>query len=275
MSRMLEALKQIEARHLRPQAIASQAHVKDRPAVGEPAGPPAGIELDRARGAEVLCDDDPTGLHPIIQEELDRLCASEVLVEEPVASRLTVHYAISDSLMIEETLARAESAVASALEAEEPDIYEDMAQYILTQIKPGCPAALLFTSPCRYAGQTEMLSCLSETLARHCPGQVFLMDASAIESKSRYGKMPGMGERWEETLEEAKKRHNLVLIDAPPLTNSRTAAMIPRCEGVYLVIRLGYATPYDVTEAVRVIRQCGGRLLGSIAVGDKPSNLAA
>ena len=79
--------------------------------------------------------------------------------------------------------------------------------------------------------------------------------------------MPGITERRERSLEELKKRYQLVLIDGLALTNARTAAMIAQCDGVYLVIRLGYATPYDVNEAMRVIRQCGGRLLGSVAVG--------
>jgi len=47
--------------------------------------------------------------------------------------------------------------------------------------------------------------------------------------------------------------------------------MIAHCDGIYLVIRLGYATAYDVSESTRVIRQCGGRLLGCVAVGDEPS----
>ena len=60
-----------------------------------------------------------------------------LFVKESLPSPLGVQYAIADSLTIEETLARAESAVASALQTEEPDIYEDMAQYILTQLCPG------------------------------------------------------------------------------------------------------------------------------------------
>ena len=78
---------------------------------------------------------------------------------------------------IDETLARAESAVASVLRPEDPDIYEDMAQYILTQLTPERPAALLFTSPGDGTGQTEMLFSLSKTLVNHRQGQVFVLDA--------------------------------------------------------------------------------------------------
>ena len=203
----------------------------------------------------------------MIQEELERLRSPEVFVKESLPSPLGVQYANADSLTIEETLSRVESAVASALETEGPDIYEDMVQYILTQIMPGRPAALLFTSPGRCQGQTEMLRSLSKTLLNHCPGQVLMVDALMQEGKARSEEMPGTAEHCKESLEDLKKRHQLVLIDGLALTNARTAAMISQCDGVYLVIRLGYATPYDVNESMRVIRQCGGRLLGSVAVG--------
>ena len=80
-------------------------------------------------------------------------------------------------------------------------------------------------------------------------------------------KTPDIADRRDHVLEKLKKRYQLVLIDAPSLAEVHTTAMISRCDGVYLVIRLGYTTPYDVREALRVIQQSGGRLLGSIAVG--------
>ena len=224
------------------------------------------VWLDTAITAEDPCEPDLAGLHPVIQEELDRLHPSPMVVQEPVSSPLTVQYAISDSLTIDETLARAESAVASVLQPEDPDIYEDMAQYILTQLS-GRPAALLFTSPRDDTGQTEMLHSLSKMLENHRQGQVYVLDALPHESKLQNEKTPDITDRRDHVLEKLKKRYPLVLIDAPSLADFHTAAMIPRCDGVYLVIRLGYTTPYDVREALRVIRQSGGRLLGSIAVG--------
>ena len=70
-------------------------------------------QSDTAIAAEDPCVADLTGLHPIIQEELDRLHPYRLLVQEPVSSPLKVQYAISDSFSIDETLARAESAVAT------------------------------------------------------------------------------------------------------------------------------------------------------------------
>jgi hypothetical protein len=269
MSRMLEALKQIESMRLRPQPSTYHSPADGQPETCVSARTFPEAESDTASAADDTWDAALTGLHPIIQEELDRLHPSPFLVPEPVSSPLTVHYAISDSLTIDETLARAESAIASVLQPEEPDIYEDMAQYILTQLPPGRPAALLFTSPRDGTGQSEMLSSLSKTLVNHRQGRVFVLDALPHDSMKQSGKTPGIGDGGDPALEDLKERYQLVLVDAPSLANIQTAAMISWCDGVYLVIRLGYTTPYDVCEALRVIQQAGGRLLGSIAIGDK------
>jgi hypothetical protein len=267
MSLMLDALKQIEAKHPRPQPCANKPSAGDRLQPRESAEVLPKAEAVTAIAEEEPCDADLSGLHPVIEEELDKLPPSQLLVQEPVSDSLTVQYAISDSLTIDETLARVESAVASVLQTEAPDIYEDMAQYILTQLTPGQPAALLFTSPRDGTEQTEMLYSLLKTLENKCQGQVYVLDALPRENKAQYEISPNFVNRWDVALAELKKRYQLVLIDAPSLAHVLTAAMISRCDGVYLVIRLGYTTPYDVRESGRVIQQSGGRLLGSIAIG--------
>jgi hypothetical protein len=276
MSRMLDALKQIEAKHPRPQPCANKPPAGDCPDFRDiengtvPFGLPRALpkaEANTAIAEEEPCDADLSGLHPVIEEELNRLKPSRLFVQESVSNPLTVQYAISDSLTIDETLARAESAVATVLKSDVPDIYEDMAQYILAKLMPGRPAALLFTSPCDSTGQTEMLSYLSKATVNNRPGQVYVLDALPHENKMQNQVPPDFTNRWSIALERLKKRYQLVLIDAPSLADVHTAAMISRCDGVYLVIRLGCTTPYDVREADKVIQQSGGRLLGSIAVG--------
>lgn len=217
MSRMLEALKQIEAK-------------RPRPLVQEPI----------SRG-------------PIVESAM------------PAAP------AAPDSSAIENSLAQAESAVISALATEvlateEPDIYEEMAQYILTQLSPDRSAALLFTSPRDGTEQTETLLSLSKTLVNHFDGKALLLDALPSENGMRNEKNPCLPGNWGHLLEQLKTQYQMVLIDAPSLADAQTAAMLSQCDGVYLMIRLGYTTPYDVRQAVSVIQNAGGRLLGSIAV---------
>jgi hypothetical protein len=270
MSRMLEALKQIEVKRPSPKPRANTPPAEDSPAACVSVPTSAKIESETADTLEDPYDAELTELHPIIQEEIDRLHPSQMSVKESIAGPLTVQYAVSDSLAIDETLAWAESAVTSALTHEEPDIYEEMTQYILTQLMPGRPAALLFTSPGDGTGQTEMLFSLSKKLGNHLSGEVFVLDALP-NKEMQNEEIPRISGGWDYSLEKLKTRYQLVLIDAPSLTNVQTPAMISRCDGVYLVVRLGYATPYDVCESVRVIQQSGGRLLGCIAVGDARS----
>ena len=273
MSRMLEALKQIEARRSRAQTVEGETFAESSSAAAtiiRNGG--AQAEMDTADAALDSWDADRGGLHPVIEAELDRLNAPPILAEESIAGPLNTIDTGYDAATVEETLCRAETAVAAALESQATGAYEDMGQYILTQITPGRSAALLFTSPMGCPGQTDVLHRLSEALVRLSPRRAAVLDALAEESKARGNEVSDAVEEWQESLEWLKKQHQLVLVDGPALTDVRTAAMISQCDGVYLVIRLGYATAYDVSESTRVVRQCGGRLLGCVALGGEPSN---
>jgi hypothetical protein len=240
MSRMLEALRQIEARQPRPQAT--------------------------FRPIESRASSRPVELHPTILEELDALQSSIMSFNEPVPTLSTLDTGISEGINVDESLEQAESAVVSALSLAEPDIYEDMAQYILAKTEPGQSAALLFTSPGECAEKSETLRLISKSLAEHFQIKTVVIDTSLNDNKPVNKKMPRVSGGWWHLFEEYKQRHQLVLIDAPSLADAQAAAMISQCDGVYLVIRLGYSTAYDVREAVRVIDQAGGLFLGSIAV---------
>ena len=69
--------------------------------------------------------------------------------------------------------------------------------------------------------------------------------------------------RWIEHLREGWP---LVLVDMPSLEHVESAAMMRRCDGVYLVVRLGHTARRAVAEAARVIERSGGRLLGCVVV---------
>ena len=47
-----------------------------------------------------------------------------------------------------------------------------------------------------------------------------------------------------------------------------TVSLLRHCDGVCLVVRLGHTARRAVAEAARVISACGGRLLGSVVVGE-------
>jgi hypothetical protein len=268
MSRMLEALRQIEAKRPPGQQRAKRPPVENHPLVYSSVETPAHIEsetkdtFDDYRRAEL------TELHPDIQEEIDRLSPAEIPAKESFAPHITEQYPASDSSAIDDTLARAESAVGSALAPEEPDVFEEITQYILTQLTPGRPAALAFTSPQSGIGQTALLSSLSKKLERRINGEVFVFSGLLNRDMEQDAKTPRISGDLDYSLEKMTSRCQLVLVDAPCLTDLQATAVFSSCDGVYLLLGLGYTTPYDLGESVRVIQQSGGRLLGCIAVGD-------
>jgi hypothetical protein len=272
MSRMLEALRKIEAKQPRPRPrpAANKSPLKApqaaRTPVQEMEEPESPASHDVAKTCDETCDTEITELHPVIEEELDELRPSILSFSEPIFDPQASQSWVSDSFATDKTLARAESAMDSALLAEGPGIYDEMAQYILAQLTPGRPAALLFTSPGDCVEKSETLSLLSKTLADHFQTAAFILDALPDQTGRRNKKKPDISDSWSNLFEELKTLHQLVFIDAPSLAHAQTASMISKCDGVYLVIRLGYTRPYDVRESVRVIRQAGGRLLGSIVV---------
>ena len=72
-----------------------------------------------------------------------------------------------------------------------------------------------------------------------------------------------------ELLEKLKREYRLVLIDAASLAHAESIPMVRHCQGVYLVVRLGYSNRRTVREARQVIAQAGGNLLGCIAIGEE------
>ncbi|MEE8452769.1 MAG: CpsD/CapB family tyrosine-protein kinase [Thermoguttaceae bacterium] len=69
-------------------------------------------------------------------------------------------------------------------------------------------------------------------------------------------------------LKELKEAYSLVLVDAASLAHDEVAPASRYCDGTYLAVRLRQTTRRSVREAVRVVGDCGGRVLGSIVVRD-------
>ncbi len=67
-------------------------------------------------------------------------------------------------------------------------------------------------------------------------------------------------------LEELGRQYAWVLVNAPSLAHRETAPVAADCSGTLLVVRLGHTVRRAVGESVLAIEQCGGRLLGSVAV---------
>jgi hypothetical protein len=179
--------------------------------------------------------------------------------------------------------------------------YEEMAGQIMAQWLPSevrrpipCHAVLAFTSPCDHDGTTELLLGLAPCLADRSPGGVLAMDANAShpELTTRVSVEPHRHEtaapayptniRQLSVLPAQVHRHlqdfttatidalrdtwPLTLIDLPSLAHHHVASFASRCDGVYLVVRLGSTPRYAVVDAARLLRKSGARLLGCLVL---------
>jgi Mrp family chromosome partitioning ATPase len=156
---------------------------------------------------------------------------------------------------------------------------------------------VLFTSPSDGDGKTSVLVALAPQLARRIEGSILVADANprkpdltsrlslpAAEASSRsvliyptnlphlsvlpvrrpvVPEFQGFDRSW---LDELREAWPLVLLDAASLAHPEVAPMASCCDGVFLVVRLGYTPQRAVAEAARVIRGSGGRLLGCVVV---------
>ena len=68
-------------------------------------------------------------------------------------------------------------------------------------------------------------------------------------------------------LDELRCHYRLVLLDAASLAHGEVAPMARWCEGTYLAVRLGQTPRRAVRRAIRVVQQCGGRVLGCVVTG--------
>jgi Mrp family chromosome partitioning ATPase len=170
----------------------------------------------------------------------------------------------------------------------------NMAEGILRQLPCGPGRMAAFTSPGDGDGKTSLLLALAPQLAHRAEGSVLAVDLNSRKpSLATRVHMPGqpadgspliyptnlprlsflaaagrpprcLDRAW---LEELRQGWSLVLLDLASLAYPEVAPLAGCCDGVYLVVRLGYTPRSAVAAATRVIRGAGGRLLGCAVVG--------
>jgi polysaccharide biosynthesis transport protein len=164
-----------------------------------------------------------------------------------------------------------------------------LAQGIRSRLPSNRAAILGFTSPGDGDGKTSLLLSLAPELAKHTAGGVLMVDAdfrkpdlasrldiSAGRTPLGSGlicptNLPGLSvlpasvqqAGW---IEDLREDWPLVLVDMGSLEHIEAANLVRRCDGVCLVVRLGHTARRAVAEAARVVRKCGGQLLGCVVV---------
>jgi len=293
MSRMLEALKQIEARS------GQSGNRRQPPPPREPDSP----RQQPAVGEEPVQSDVP----PVPPQP----------VEDPAAGQLCVESAVEPASPEQ---ARASEASATAVREvarlfERPPQqhtrhYRDLADNILSRLPADDGAVLLFTSPDDDRQDPGTLVALAAVLSDRLPGEVLVVDCDFRRGRlaDHFGVHPDQGladvlrgeASWQDVvfrtgtdglsvlpganssapdgrpperldpvplLDELRRHYRLVLLDGASPAHAQTAAVARWCDGTYLVIRLGRTPRRGARQAIRDIQQGGGRVLGSVLVG--------
>jgi Mrp family chromosome partitioning ATPase len=172
----------------------------------------------------------------------------------------------------------------------------DTADAILRQLPGGRATAVAFTSPGDGDGKTSLLIALAPQLATRVTGSILVVDANfrrpsltaqlkvptgepdarsvliyptslprlSVLPASENGQSRSLNPAW---IKELREGWPLVLLDMASLVHPEAAPLLQCCDGVYLVVRLGYTPRRAVAEAAQIIHGAGGRLLGCVMVG--------
>jgi hypothetical protein len=276
MSRMLEALRRIEARRPLPE---------DRPDAASPPGAAGRFDetaveaaLERAEAAAALAaawSDDPalacldeavgqscaTAVQPLLAFQCPQECAVPPAgppLEWPVSD---VEHEVTQP---EEPRATGRDRVTATTPPAVPagegsEAYQHLAERIASAIRADAGAVLMFASPLRAEDTAELLDGLAPALARLAGTEPLRVDAS------------GGGLHLDRRLDELRRDGRLVLLDAGPLCRPRAAQFVRHCDGAYLVIRPAQTPARALREAVRALHAQGSTLVGRSATPSHPA----
>lgn len=172
----------------------------------------------------------------------------------------------------------------------------ETAEAIYRRLQSSGSTILALTSPGDGDGKTNLMVGMAPELAKRAGG-LLAIDADSLKpdlslrvilpernlttasnsliyptNRSELSLLPNMGggcsSNWDrEWFDDLRDRWKLVLLDTPSLEHAEPSPLMRYCDGVYLVVRLGYTARRAVAESVRAIRARGSRLLGSITIG--------
>ena len=245
MSRMLQALRQIEAKTERwPQPAVSAA----------------------AAHAVALQSAPTTNVVEAAQEAFDRVEAA--LAAENLGPPDSLAALQIEPLPGLDALAAPTSAA---------DPYAALANSIVSRngLRPAATsrgptgsasAVLLFTSPGDGEGKSTTLARLAPELQRRSLGRSPCGRREPSAAAPAACPSIHLTGRPIEALAGLRKRCRFVLVDAPSLRFSETAPLTACCDGTYLFVQLGATTRRGLTEAVAAIQRNQGRLAGCIVV---------
>jgi hypothetical protein len=178
---------------------------------------------------------------------------------------------------------------------EEVEAAGALAERLCQRLPRNRPAVLAITSPGDGDGKTRVISALAPELARRISGNVLAVDAdfrkagltgllrlaagrtpggplmiypTDIPGLSVLPHPPGFESRYFDGawIRATREDWGLTLLDMASLEHAEAVSLLPHCDGVCLVIRLGHTPRRAVAESRQVIAACGAKLLGTAVV---------
>jgi len=295
MSRMLEALKQIDARSPQPTEEPVATVGDDSVSADSQSHPAEGVATDEA-----------------VEAALARAeAAAELAVAELCAAGASPEETAAGVSLQEGPAAEPPPAPQPVRPSQDrPSAYDNLAEKILAQLPADRPASLMFTSPADGDGKTSMLLPLARAIVEQVRGKVLLIDAdfrrpdlaSRLDADAPVGladvlmgattwqqvvrstDVPRLevlpGKRFstpegrppemlnlDPLLQELSDHYQFVLLDTSSLHHREVAPIARCCDAVYLVLRAGQTTRRAARQAARAIESCGGQLLGTVLLG--------
>ncbi len=289
MTRMLQALRQIEAR------------TSSAPRSSEAAWSAGSHATSWAETVETPPTGDAMGSAQQLWEQVEAALAAEATVtaDLPPAPAAAPDTAVADPSL---------PLPPSALPLPQADPYSRLADAVLADLAPVDAAVLMFTGV-EEDGKGAVVARLAAALAPRVAGGVLAVDGNfagaelaahlGAESSGGLPEVLAGTASWHDVvrptvmrglsvlpggilaggqsagfepsalgplLAEFREHYHLVLIEAASLRHAEAAPLAAWCDGAYLVVRLGWTTQRAIREAAAAIQQCQGRLRGCIAV---------
>jgi Mrp family chromosome partitioning ATPase len=293
MSRMLEALRQIESR-TQPSACPSPAQWP-----GQTDFTPGGDHFESAPAMGDAID-----FSQRMWQQVETALAADAAVLPPPLPADAGDWPAPETDR-RPALPPSEAAPPAATGVT-TDPYGALAGAVMAQLSPA-DATLLFTSAGPGEEKTATVARLAAALAERVSGGVLAIDGNlrAPQLAARLGVQSTAGlpdvlagkVSWNDAVQptvmrglsvlpggictggtapdggvlgpllaEIRRHYRLVLVDAASLLYAETAPLAAACDATYLVVRLGSTARRAVAEAAAAIRQCQGCLRGSIVV---------
>jgi len=295
MSRMLEALKQIEARSPQPAEEPAATVEDDSVSADTQSHPAGGAATDEA-----------------VEAALARAGAAAQLALAELSAGGTPGKETAPGVSLQgDVPAKPATKPQPDRTSERPaSVYDDLAEKILARLPADRPASLMFTSPDDGDGKTSMLLWLARAIAEQVGGKVLLIDGDFrrpdLAPRLDVDSSPGLADvlmgatTWQQVvrptdvsrldvlpgkpfstpdghpveflnldplLRELSDHYQFVLLDTSSLHHREVAPIGRCCDGVYLLLRAGQTTRRAAQQAVQAVESCGGQLLGTVLLG--------